>query len=144
MRSIRMSARGVKILTALGSLLTGIIMLGFSIVVIALPDAEYAETTGTIVNIEEYRDMTSSNNDIMHRVFVDYTADGKDYKNAEYGSYSSSMEIGDEVTVLYNVDEPKQIQAPGFEKVPYIVGGVGIVVLLCGVVALIKALGMRG
>lgn len=141
------TARGRLLKNAIALILVGVIMLGLAIFFIfSKSDVEYVETTGKIVNIEEMRNLTAEpdEEEWTYTVYVDYTVDGKEYKNVEYGAYDSSMEIGDEVTIEYNAEDPAQIQAPGADKVPYIVGAASILIIIFGVVALIKALSMPG
>ena len=113
----------------LSTIFIGIVFLGFSIFLLAQPKVEYLSTTGTIAEIrEEY----SGSEDIDHCVYVDYEVGGKKYEHAQFGSYSSSMKVGDSVTVLFNPENPEEIQAEGFEIIPYVVGGAGIVAILAG------------
>lgn len=88
---------------------------------------EYLPCEATIVRIEEYYDYTTSDDDsgIQYRVYVDYAAEGRRFREAELGSYSSSMKEGDVITIEYKKGEPEVIQGKGAGKVPYIVAIVG-------------------
>ena len=120
----------------LSTILLGIVFLGLSIFIgVSDSDTEYIQITGTVAEINEYYDFDG---ELQHSVFVDYEVDGQKYEHAEYGSYSSSMKVGDTVGVYYNPEEPEHIQAEGFKTIPYVVGGAGIVAILVGGFLLVK------
>ena len=128
-----------KILMAVSTILLALILTGLSVIgIVRKDDAEYRDVEATIVRINEEYDQI--NEQYEYTVFVDYEVDGVKYKSVEYGAYDSSMEIGDTVEAKYDVNNPEVIEAEGSEKVPYIVGGVGIAVAVFGVFMLIKAI----
>lgn len=128
-----------KILMAVSTILMALILTGLSVIgIVRKDDAEYRDVEATIVRINEEYDQI--NEQYEYTVFVDYEVDGVKYKSVEYGAYDSSMEIGDTVEAKYDVNNPEVIEAEGSEKVPYIVGGVGIAVAVFGVFMLIKAI----
>ncbi len=128
-----------KILMAVSTILMALILTGLSVIgIVRKDDAEYRDVEATIVRINEEYDHI--NEQYEYTVFVDYEVDGVKYKSVEYGAYDSSMEIGDTVEAKYDVNNPEVIEAEGSEKVPYIVGGVGIAVAVFGVFMLIKAI----
>ena len=123
--------------TFIGFIIFGLIFVAGSIFIMTRPKIEYKTCEGTVVNIEEYYDTFDGDNQLCHRVYVDYTVDGKEYKNAEYGSYNSSMKEGDKVAVYYDPSDPSSIQPEGFETVPYVVLGAGCVAIIVGVIGII-------
>lgn len=116
--------------------IVSLVILTICIVSIVQPKKDYLETQGVIVDFKEFYDVTSDSN--VTKAYIDYEVDGKTYKNVEYPSYNSGMKINDTVTVLYEPEDPTFIQAPGGEKVPYIVGGAAIVSLIVSVILLIR------
>lgn len=116
--------------------IVSLVILTICIVSIVQPKKDYLETQGVIVDFKEFYDVTSDSN--VTKTYIDYEVDGKTYKNVEYPSYNSGMKINDTVTVLYEPEDPTFIQAPGGEKVPYIVGGAAIVSLIVSVILLIR------
>ena len=123
---------------ALGFVVIGLILAGISVFQLTRPKVDYKTCEGTIVRIEEGLDLTADDTNIIYKVYVDYTADGKEYKEVDYGSYNSSMKEGGKVTVYYDPADPSKIQAEGFETVPYVVLGAGIVAVIIGVIIFIK------
>lgn len=129
----------------LSGIILGVIGLLFSIfsgiTLIERGKIVYAEAPATICVIDEYYDMLAHGleGETMHKVYVDYTVDGQDYENVEYGSYDPAMKEGDVVTVKYKVDDPADISAPASLKVPFIVLGTGIVLLAAGLILVLAA-----
>lgn len=120
----------------LSTILLGIVFLGFSIFIgVSGNNTEYIQITGTVAEIEEYYDFDG---ELQHTVFVDYEVDGQKYEHTQYGSYSSSMKVGDTVNIFYNPEEPEHIQAEGFKTIPYVIGGAGVVAILVGGFLLVK------
>ena len=97
------------------------------------PDAYDIQTTGTIVEIEEYYDHTGDETTLMHTVYIDYTVDGTKYEHVDYGSYNHKMKIGDEVELYCMSSDPTQIAGTDKEFVPYI----GLAFAVVGVIMLI-------
>ncbi len=123
---------------ALGFIVIGLILAGISVFVLTRPKVDYRTCEGTIVKIEERDEYVGDELTREYKVFIDYEADGKEYKEVEYGAYDSSMDEGDTVTVYYDPADPSRIQPEGFEKVPYVVLAAGIVSVAAGVVMLIR------
>ena len=113
-----------------------VLLISISLFLLLSPKKEYLTTTGTIVDIVERMDVSTDS--IDNKAIIDYTVDGIDYKDVEYGAYNSSMKIGDEVLVYYEADNPSHIQAKGFEKVPYVILIVSTVALVASIILLIK------
>lgn len=118
-------------------IIISIILLTFSLYGIFGPKKEYLTTTGLIVDIVESMDVTTDSNN--HKAIINYSVDGIEYKDIEYGAFNSSMKVGDEVLVYYEADNPAHIQAEGFQKVPYVVLGVSIVTIAFSIVFFIKS-----
>lgn len=134
-----LNSKTIGIYTAVVLVLMGLLFSVVSVVILVKDkDTVYEKVDATIVNIEEYYD--SSAEEYSHTVYVDYEVDGVKYTDKEYGSYNSSMKVGDTVTGQYDVNTPELIQAEGSENIPYIIGGVGLVVLAVGIIKLIKAI----
>lgn len=127
----------IRVLGAyLGTVVLGIIFIVAAVFIgVSDSDTEYIQITGTVAEINEYYDFDG---ELQHSVFVDYEVDGQKYEHAEYGSYSSSMKVGDTVGVYYNPEEPEHIQAEGFRTIPYVIGGAGVAAVLLGVFLLVK------
>ena len=129
---INMNKRKISIALILISLL----LMSISLIVIFGPKKDYLTTKGIIVDIVESYDATDDSN--SYTPIINYSINGIEYKNVEYGAYISSMNIGDEVLVYYEVDNPTHIQAEGFEKVPYVVLGLSIISIIISIIMFIK------
>ena len=120
-------------------IIAGLLISGISVLSL-FSKTEYAQTQATIVEIEEYYDMTDISDDasnrINHRVYVDYAADGMRFRHAELGAYSSSMKEGDEITIEYDTSDPSHIQSKGANKIVFVTIPVGFAVAAFGIVRL--------
>jgi len=100
-----------------------------------------ASTTGVIVGIE--REWTGTDEDgydqYNYTVYVDYEINGKKYENVKYPSYDSSMQKGDEVTILYQSANPENIAEGNLTGNATIMIVIGAVFALIGVAMEIKA-----
>ena len=100
----------------------------------------YVQTEATIVKIEEklspvYDDSDGIGpDDYEHTVFVDYSYDGKEYKNCEYGNYSSSMKEGDKVVIYLNPDDPAEFRSDDSGNFVFVI--IGIVIIAIGVIGI--------
>lgn len=134
--------------SAIGFLIIGIFLAVASIWGIVdqkTSTAVYAETTGTIVKIDEQQVDDGDNGfTTEYTPYINYTVDGKTYENVQYGAYDSSMKVGSTVTVQYDTKDPANIKAPGSEKIPYIVLAVSIVCIIVSVVLFIKRFVKKG
>ena len=133
--------RPIPVITRFVFAVFGLAFLAGSIFLLCSPKVDYAETQGIIAEIEESYNFSSE--EYEYAVYVDYAVDGVRYEHAPYGSYNSSMKVGDAVTVLYNPAAPDEIQAPGFETVPYVVGAAGLAALIFGIWPLFGYLAVR-
>ena len=84
-------------------------------------DKEFlVETTATIVYIDVYTDTEYEYFDgkqtkvqsIEHVAYVDYVANGEQYRKVKLNYYSSNMRVGDEITICYDSRNPESIQSP--------------------------------
>ncbi|MBQ6569575.1 MAG: DUF3592 domain-containing protein [Clostridia bacterium] len=102
----------------------------------------YIETEAVIENIIEEYD--SADEEYEYTVYVKYVVDGKQYSNIQYPGYSSSMKIGDTVTVEYNRDNPSELrnEIPSF--IAYVLFGIGGLCLLGVLFIFILAFANRG
>lgn len=95
------------------------------------------EITGTISSIERYRDIDG---DIHHYVYVNFTYNGKEYRNVELSEYSSSMYEGKKITLLFNpeADGTAIIRTKSMINLPaMIVFFIGIIFLIIGLAGII-------
>lgn len=122
-------------------ILVGILLIAISVLAMTkVKDVDsFSETQAEITSIDEEEILDGSDSSSYeYTVKVKYMVNGVEYTDIDYGSYSSSMKVGDSVTVLYNPENPADIQAPGADKVPYIVLAGGIIAMLAGVVFVVK------
>lgn len=91
--------------------------------------------TGEITEIETYRD---SDGDRSHRVYAAYTFEGREYERVRLGMYSSSMYVGEEITLLCDPSNPGKVTAVSETYLAgFILFFIGAVFFLVGVIPLI-------
>lgn len=82
----------------------------------------YSECTGTIVRILERSSSFDHSNSKVLSPIVSYTIYGKQYEFEGFG-YSTKMQIGQEVIVLFDEDDPSQaIMKKGLYLAPFVTG----------------------
>ena len=101
-----------KVVTAISVvfLIIGIILtpLGVVMTINTFNTDGQEETTAIITNIISHWDGKNR----YHDTYVLYEVDGQMYEE-RLGSYASSYSIGKEITVLYDKDDPSQVNAKG-------------------------------
>ncbi len=92
------------------------------------------EVTGTISNIESQR---SSDGDIRHRTFVDYSYNGENFEDMPLRYYNSGMYVGKDIPLLVDPGDPGHISSKSGDTFGYILLlGMGIVFTLTGLIPL--------
>lgn len=93
--------------------ITGVVLL-VSAVMVYISDrkfmADAKEIRGVVDTIEGYRD---SDNEINHRVYVNYTYNGQQYNNVRVNFYSSSMYEGKEIILYCDPQHPERAVVQG-------------------------------
>lgn len=124
------------------SLLIKIVLLagGISFIVLGvtgLANRKSFDTTNAVITRIESSDVTTSDGvQTNYDVYVAYTLDGKDYES-ELGYYKAGMQVGDELEILFNPENPEEIQETT------VVGGIlqiamGLLCIACDVKMFIK------
>lgn len=112
--------------------IVGLLFIAAACFAISVPKPEYASAEGTIQRLEPY---TDTDGEDAVNVFISYTDnDGNLHENVRYPSYSSSMEVGNAVTVLYDPANPEDVHAPGAEFIPYIILIIGFFAIVISIV----------
>ncbi|MBP5154668.1 MAG: DUF3592 domain-containing protein [Lachnospiraceae bacterium] len=110
----------------------GVAVLALGIFLIVNSHDEYPETTAVITRIDEFDTVdTDGSHTTEHTVYVDYTVDGKEYKNIRYGEYSIGFKVGKEITIKYNPENPAETEGANSKTAAtWITVGGGILMLL--------------
>lgn len=133
-----MKINSKRVRGSMGIIIIAALIFIFSIIGIFAPKTQMLETKGTIVNIEE---RMNASNGYDHIVHIDYSANGKEYKNVEFGNYDSTMEVDDKVTVLYDPKNPEHIEAKESDAIIYILAATSGILLFVSIKQTIKKLG---
>lgn len=96
------------------------------------------EITGIIADIESYRD---SDGDRHHRVYVDYSYEGREYEGVKINSYTSSMYEGKEITLKVDPENPRRVSTPHSNMIAGIILAVmGVVFALIGIIPTVSGI----
>lgn len=99
------------------------------------PAAYDTEGVGVISEIDEHYEWVGDENELVHNVYIDYTANGETFEHAEYFEYNHKMKVGDTVEFFYMSDDPSQIAGKDKEMTPYFglaFAAVGLIMLFFG------------
>lgn len=113
-------------------LMAGIVVFGIVFIVVGIigirQDNNWPETTGTIKSIELVQEAVDAEDTDVYEVMVEYKVDGKTYLS-DLGTYQDDFEVGKEISIRYNPENPEGIVLPG--------KGVSIIFIIAGVIAAI-------
>jgi len=110
----------------------GIAIMGFGVLMLFGQVGDFEKTTAIIEEINPVGEGDM-------QVIVSYTVDGVEY-GGELGYYSSSMMLGDEITIKYAPDAPWEISAASVGFIGYIMLAVGALFIFLGIRALSKGM----
>lgn len=103
--------------------------------------AEAEEISGVIDSIETYRD---SDHETHHRVYVNYTYNGKQYNKVRVNFYSSSMYEGKDITLYCDPQRPERVVVQGANIFAVVIlSGMGILFLCAGIIPFIISIRVR-
>lgn len=96
------------------------------------------EVTGEIADIQTYYEYVNGDRKRRHDVYVDYTYDGIEYEDVLLGEYNAGMNMGEDITLLCDPDNPGDIRTgTGTVMFPIIFLAMGGVFLLLGILFLV-------
>ena len=103
-----------------------------------------ATTMATVVDIqEEWVDDGDESSHTETFVYVDYEVNGKEYKHVEAPEFNSKTKIGDRVEILYQSQNPENIEGHHItgKSIAFLI--IGIVVAIGGVIGSLRAFIIR-
>ncbi len=122
----------------LALVIIGIIVIVFSIHSLNRQD-DFLPAKGVIQDIQEYEEIdTDGGTDSTYEVTVEYTVDGKTYTSV-MGDYENGYEVGKEIDILYDPQDPNVIVSKGKGPFYYFIGA-GVFVILVGLFTFLRGL----
>ena len=112
-------------LTAVGAIF---IVVGLFLFFRFDPDAYDTKTNAVISRIDMDWENDGEGITGIYTVYVDYKANGTEYRDVEFGHYDSSMYEGQLIEIYYMSYDPTQITTKGKGRIPYI----GLIAALAG------------
>ncbi len=131
-----------------GAILLGLIFIGIGIYLLFNP-TEYEHTASASISKIEVtggewvNDGESDTYRETYTVYVDYSFDGREIKDAELSGYSSSMEVGDSIEIQFNSDDLMFVSETGFDLLPIVFIVLGGISAAVGIIEIIKLSGAR-
>lgn len=113
-------SRVILIISILLTFVVFVACVGFGVYSLAHMPHYDSETTATISKLEfSHTETDSEGSDFdIYDVYVSYEIDGVSYEDVRFDQYSSSMKVGDTVTVHYNAAEPGVVSSGGAVLLP--------------------------
>ncbi len=124
----------VRIILGIVFAVVGVAVIAISIG-IGMADKRFEDkaesTTAVITDIERDRYKSGGKTKTRYHVYVQYEVDGKEYEG-KLGSYSSTMYEGQQVTVLYNPENPAEMRGETPSYIYWIVFALGALFAVLG------------
>ena len=121
---------------AVGWMLFGVFFIAVSTLFLFKPRAELVATDATVVEIVEQYD--SFQEETVMTAYIDYEAEGIQYKHVVSPSYSYSMKVGSVISVFYDKDDPELLSSTDSDFIVYIALAVGVLCVIGGGLFLVK------
>lgn len=114
----------------------GILLIAVGIFLLTLHTDKYLETVGKVTGVQETVNLENSK---VYNIDFTYTAEGKEYAG-RYDETSEEYQIGEEIKVFYNPEDPTQITNSKLGGIiaPIMIG-VGVLALAFGIFKTLKA-----
>ncbi len=119
-------------------ILIGIALIVFGVLYGKDKHENYLETTAVISRVESREEFGADDTvETVYTYFMDYTVDGKEYKDVEVPGGSGSYKEGKEITILYDPADPSKVALPYSalaNVLMYVGGGLAVIIGLAGLV----------
>ena len=122
----------------LAFVIMGIVIIILSIRGLHIQD-DFLPAEGVILDIQEYVEPDGDGgSNYTYDVTVEYKIDGKTYTSV-MGDYEPDYEVGKQIDILYDPDDPSVIVSRGKGPFYYFIGA-SILVIIIGVITFIRGL----
>lgn len=95
-----------------------------------------AETTAIITDIETYYEYVGGDRRVHHKTYLSYEVDGHSYTCVSQ-MYSSAWNIGDEIEVYYDIDNPQSVRSKDTDLALLVIPCLGVLFFCWGSIVLI-------
>ena len=95
-----------------------------------------AETTAIITDIETYYEHDADGRHIRHKTYLSYEIDGHSYTYVSQ-MYSSSWNVGDEIEVYYDIDNPQSVSSKDTDLALLVIPCLGVLFFCWGSIVLL-------
>lgn len=98
--------------------------------------SDKTETTAVITDFESYRQRAGGKWRIRYKTHLTYEVDGESYNNIAK-MYSSSWNIGDEIEIYYDIDNPQNIGSKHTDLALLVVPCLGLLFFSSGTILML-------
>ena len=95
-----------------------------------------AETTAIITDFESYQEYSGGEKRTHHKTHLTYKVNGRSYSEVA-DMYSSSWEIGEEIEIYYDINDPKNIGSKHTDIALLVIPCLGFLFLCIGTIAML-------
>ena len=137
MRAKCISANGGQIVFSIFAII-GLIFIVIGTIVCAkvFKYDNIVETTAIITDFEEYEEYANGRTHIQHKTHITYDVEGRSYTNV-VKMYSSSWNVGDEIEIYYDIDNPQNVGSKDTDLVLLVIPCLGLVFFALGSITLL-------
>ena len=97
--------------------------------------SDKVETTAIITDFESYQEYVNGRTHTRHKTHITYDVEGYSYTNV-VKMYSSSWNVGDEIEIYYDIDNPQNVGSKDTDWVLLVIPCLGLIFLGLGSITL--------
>ena len=135
MRSVT-RANGKQIVFSMFTIIGLILLVVGTVICIKVFDySDKVETTAIITDFETYQEYANGRTHTRHKTHIEYDIEGYSYTNV-VKMYSSSWNVGDEIEIYYDIDDPQNVGSKDTDWVLLVIPCLGLMFFGLGSITL--------
>ena len=98
--------------------------------------SDKVETTAIITDFESYQEYANGRTHTRHKTHITYDVEGSSYTNV-VKMYSSSWNVGDEIEIYYDIDNPENISSKHTDLALLVIPCLGLLFFSSGTILML-------
>lgn len=132
-----MRANGKRVVFLIFSIIGLIFMVVGTVICLKVFDySDKVETTAIITDFESYQKYVNGRTHTRHKTHITYDVEGRSYTNIVQ-MYSSSWNVGDEIEIYYDIDNPQNVGSKDTDWVLLVIPCLGLLFFCLGMITLL-------
>lgn len=132
-----MRANGKRVVFLIFSIIGLIFMVVGTVICLKVFDySDKVETTAIITDFESYQEYVNGRTHTRHKTHITYDVEGRSYTNIVQ-MYSSSWNVGDEIEIYYDIDNPQNVGSKDTDWVLLVIPCLGLLFFCLGMITLL-------